>query len=148
MSKVIPESFQDFNLRRHHHRVVPGNDLTANTNWLLECVSELLWRGRDRLAVDLIGPSSVVSQGGDRLSEVLADSHAEGLSAIPSLQSRNGFLVFFNKICQLEDQLASLGVGDIAPAGTIEGGSCSLYGLVDVFWGCGFDRDDFGLITA
>lgn len=46
----------------HKEREVPGNDLTANANRLMSGVVEGLWVCVDGLAVDLVCPSTIVSQ--------------------------------------------------------------------------------------
>ena len=44
-----------------HTREIPRNDLANDAEWLMEGVYELTFVGLDGLTVDLVGPSSIVS---------------------------------------------------------------------------------------
>ncbi len=49
----------------HEEREVPGNDLADDTDGFVARVAKLVLVGLDCLARDLIGPSSIVLDGGD-----------------------------------------------------------------------------------
>ena len=55
----------------HGEREVPGDDLADDTDGLAEGVGEFLRGGADGLAVDLVGPAGVVTEGVDYFAEVI-----------------------------------------------------------------------------
>jgi hypothetical protein len=61
-------------------REVPGDNLTNDAEWFMEGVGELLAAGLDGLTVDLIGPASIVSDGGNGVGNVRISSPLEGLA--------------------------------------------------------------------
>lgn len=64
----------------HGQREVPGDDLADNADGLTEGIGEFLVAGADGLAVDLVGPAGVVSEGVDDLTEVIVEGNLVGLA--------------------------------------------------------------------
>ena len=61
-------------------REVPGDDLTNDTEWLMECVGEFLAVSFDGFTVGLISPACIVSDGGNGRGDVCIPSPSEGLA--------------------------------------------------------------------
>ena len=66
--------------RKERTGEVPGDDLSNDTEWLIEGVDELIFVGLDGLTVRLVGPSSIVPDGVDREANVRVLSPFEGLA--------------------------------------------------------------------
>ena len=66
--------------RKERTREVPGDDLADDTEWFMEGVDELLGVGLDGLTVDLVGPASIVSDGGNGESNVGIPGPLEGFA--------------------------------------------------------------------
>lgn len=52
----------------------------------------------DSLALDLIGPTPVISENGDDLGDVLVQSRVVRLAIVPCIDGREDLLVFLAKI--------------------------------------------------
>ena len=57
-------------MRKERTREVPGDDLADDAEWFMESVDELIAVGLYGLTVDLVGPASIVSDGGNGKSNV------------------------------------------------------------------------------
>lgn len=66
--------------REGRTRKVPGDDLTNDTDRLMEGVDELVFAGLNGLAVDLVGPTSVISEGADGEGHVRVLGPQEGFA--------------------------------------------------------------------
>lgn len=130
----------------HGQRVVPGNDLAADSNGLLQGIGELLRRCGNRLSMDLVCPSRVVSYGADDLAEILVQRNTVWLSIVPCFQRGKRLFILLQQVGELVHQSTPIGSWKIAPGGVIEGGSGSFDGLVDVVRGGGLDRANLLLI--
>jgi len=63
-----------------HTREVPGDDLANDAKWFMEGVDELGLVGFDCLTVNLVGPSSIVSDSRDREGNIRVLSPLKGLA--------------------------------------------------------------------
>jgi len=81
--------------------------LTANTNGFLSCVCEGIRVGIDNLALDLVGPASVVSQAASNGTNISL-GHAKSLAVIERLNSSEEIEVPLDQIGELDQQLASV----------------------------------------
>ena len=61
-------------------REVPGDDLTNDTDRLMDGVDEFPMVGLDGLTVDLVGPASIVSEGRDGKRNVCVLRPLEGFA--------------------------------------------------------------------
>jgi hypothetical protein len=69
---------------RHRKRIVPRNDLSADTDRLADRVCELRWSSVDDLAVDLICISAIVLQYANDLSHI-AERVSVWFAVVPCL---------------------------------------------------------------
>ncbi len=114
----------------HKQREVPRNNLTANTNWLVSCVVEGLWVGVDGLSVDLVCPSTIISEAaGGQLDVDLG--HRKSLAVIERLDGSEGVGVFVEEVTELGQHLTS-GRGERLAPDAIEGFPGGLDGDVDI----------------
>ena len=63
-----------------HTREVPGDDLANDAEWFMEGVNELSFVGFDGLTMDLVGPSSIVSDGRNREGDIRVLGPFEGFA--------------------------------------------------------------------
>lgn len=103
------------------------------THWLLPCVCEGLWVGVDGLALDLVGPATVVPQAAGGSSHI-ALGHGDGLSVVQRLDGSQLVEVGLHQLGQLDEQLAT-GLGGGVPPLAIEGLPRSGDGNVDILLG-------------
>lgn len=76
---------------RERTREVPGDDLTYDTDRLVHGVDELFAVGLDGLTMDLVGPTSIVSDGGDGEGDICVPSPLERLACTESSDVSNWF---------------------------------------------------------
>lgn len=93
---------------------------------------ELGVRGLDRLTVDLVGPSTVVSEDSGRLSDVEALGDREDLSVVESLEGGEDVDVSLNQRGDLHQQLASLETGSVLAPSRLEGLVGTVESVVDI----------------
>lgn len=118
---------------RHGERVVPGNNLRANSNGLSEGVCKLGIRRRDGLAMDLVGPAGVVAKCANDLTQVVVESDRVGLAIVPGLNGGQDLPMLLKQVSQLVHELATFTSCQFAPfAAFLERGLGSLDGNVDV----------------
>lgn len=96
--------------RRTH---VPGNDLTDNTDRLVDSVGQLVRVNIDDLASVLVGPTTVVSERGGSLHDVERSSNGVGLAVVEGFQGGEFIGVFFNQFGDLDEDLASFLARDV-----------------------------------
>ena len=116
---------------------VPGDDLTANTNGLLLDVVESVRAGVNNLTLNLVCPTTVVSQAA-RGSSNITLCHCESLAVVEGLNSSELVRVLIEEISKLDEELATVIRSNLAPV-TLESlaGSCNsnidilLAGFVD-----------------
>lgn len=101
--------------RRHIKRVVPWDDLSTNTNWLLDGICKLGGTDIDDLAVDLIGVAGVVLEDRDDIGNILVQGDLVWLSVVPGLDCRQGLGVLLNQVGKLEHEVAAVGWCEIPP---------------------------------
>lgn len=81
---------------RHRERVVPGDDLRADAEGLADCVGEFGRAGVDDLAVQLVGVTGVVAEGGRDFGDVFREGDGVGFTIVPCFDGGEGFGVFVN----------------------------------------------------
>jgi len=115
----------------HEDGEVPGNDLTADTNRLLADVVECVGCCVDDLALDLIGPTSVVPQtsSGSRYIDVLG--HAEGLAVVEGLDSSEKVGILEEQVGKLDKKLSAV-LGCLLPPWPVESLAGRLNGDVNI----------------
>jgi len=77
VSRCIPRGEKT---RKERTGEVPGDDLSNDTEWLIEGVDKLIFVGLDGLTVRLVGPASIVPDGVDGEANVRVLSPFEGLA--------------------------------------------------------------------
>ncbi|KAI6776233.1 hypothetical protein HG530_000178 [Fusarium avenaceum] len=126
----------------HHEGEVPGDDLTADSQRLLEDICKLSGRCLDCLAGDLVGGSSVVAEDIVRLIEVASKSSAEGLDV--NVDGGDELTVAINKIGDFVEKVTAFISSQLRPL-ALKGLASSLNSLVDVVCGCALELDDLFL---
>lgn len=114
----------------HQKREVPGDDLTTDTNGLVAGVGKRLRVGVNGLAVNLIGPATVVAKAAGGGGNI-ALSHGEGLAVVKGFNSSQDVAITLEEVGQLDEEAATFGGSDLAPL-TLEGGACCLDGIFDI----------------
>lgn len=99
---------------QHQHRVIPGNDLTNHADWFLPDVRHHWTVRRDRTAVDLISPASIISERIDGTIHV-EYGISERLSVVQRFQIGQHVDVTLHQIGQLVQQLAATGRVHLTP---------------------------------
>lgn len=92
---------------------VPRDDLTDNTDRLMNRVTKLGGVDINDLASVLVGPSSVVSESGGSFQDVESSSDGIGLAVVEGLQSGEFVSVLFDQFGDLDEDLASLLTRDV-----------------------------------
>lgn len=100
---------------------------------LLAGVRESLVVGINSLSLDLIGPSTVVSQDASDHSNVVLGQR-DGLSVVQRLDSGKGIKVLLDQLGELDEKLATVLWADLRPW-SFERGAGSLDGNVDILLG-------------
>lgn len=80
----------------------------------MSCVCEGIRVGIDNLALNLVGPASVVSQAASNHADVSL-GHTKSLSVVERLNSSEEIEVLLNQIGELDQQLASVLWGLLSP---------------------------------
>ena len=108
--------------------------------WLGAGVVEHAGSNVNGLALDLVGPTSVVAESLAHSADITA-RHVDGLSIVEGLNSDEELAVLFDNIGELEEEDSAL-VGRHLPPGTLKGITSSLDGDVDVLLGGFADGSD------
>lgn len=99
----------------HAQGVVPGDDLTANTNGLLQRVCKLARADIEDLTKILVGKAGVVSQDGDDLLDVLGQGCGIGLAVVQALNGGKDFSILVDEVRELGHETTALGAGQALP---------------------------------
>jgi len=105
----------------------------SQTHWLLPDVVESVWCGVDDLALDLVCPTTVVSQAASGEADVTL-GHGQGLSVVERLNGAESVNVGLEEVGQLGKHLATVTWGDLPP-GTLESLACSGDSDIDILLG-------------
>jgi hypothetical protein len=114
----------------HEKGEVPGDNLSTDSDGLVLGVVEGSGHGVDDLSVDLVGPSSVVSQTSGSHGNITLGK-GNGLSVVQRLNRGKEKKVLLHKVGELQEVL-SAGRGGSGSPGSLEGGTGSLDGNVDI----------------
>lgn len=118
---------------KHQQGEVPWDDLAADTNSLGAGVVEHVGGDVDGLALDLVGPATVVAQAGNNGTDVAA-GHGNGLAVVERLNGSQLLRVLFGQVGQLQQQVTALLGGDLLP-GALKGSAGSIDGKIDILLG-------------
>jgi len=83
--------------REHQQRIVPGNDLAANTDRFHSGEAENATISGDSLAMNLIVPACIILQAGNRAVDI-EFSLSEGLAIVECLELGNVVLVLCDQV--------------------------------------------------
>lgn len=100
--------------------------------------------GVNDLALNLVGPSSVVPQAPGSSGNITL-GHGDGLAVVEGLNSSEEVDVLLEEIGQLDQELATV-LGSLLPPVTLESLSCRSNGKVDILLGSLLDGADDGLV--
>jgi len=114
--------------------------MVTMTHWLLPDVVEGVGVGVDNLALDLVCPTTVVSEAASAESNVSL-GHGEGLAVVQALYSGQCVEVLLEEIGELGQELASILWG-LLPPWALEGFAGSGHCNVDILLGGLVDRGD------
>ena len=103
------------------------------TNRFLLGVVESLGIRLNDLAVNLICPATVVSEGSGAHTNV-DFGHTERFTIVQGFNRREEFEVLFKQICQIHQVFSSLLIGDFTPSG-LKGFAGNGDGVVNIFFG-------------
>jgi len=101
--------------RSHIKRVVPWDNLSTNTDWLLDGICKLGRTNIDDLAVDLVGVAGVVLEDCDDIGKILVKGDLVWLSVVPGLDCSQGLGILLNQLGKLEHQVTTVGWCDVPP---------------------------------
>lgn len=130
----------------HEEWEVPRNNLSNNTDWLVLGVVELVGISLDNLSVNLISPTSVVSDATSNGSNITL-GHGDGLSVVQRLDGGENEVVTVNQVCELEEETTTLVGVDFAPF-AIEGITSGFDGGVDIGEGGFVDGGEDFFVTV
>jgi hypothetical protein len=82
---------------------------------------ELVLAGLDSLTVDLVGPSTVVSEDGSGFSDIETLGNGKSLSVVERLEGSEDIDISFHQGSDLHEQLASLETWNVESPGGVEG---------------------------
>jgi hypothetical protein len=99
---------------------VPGDDLSTDTNGLVSSESELVLGSLDSLSVDLVSPTTVVSEDGSSLVNVESLGDGKGLSIVERLEGSENVDISLHQGSDLHEVLASLGSGAVGTPSSVE----------------------------
>lgn len=114
----------------HQKREVPGNNLTTDTNGLVAGVGKRLRVGINGLAVNLIGPATVVAKTAGGASNVDL-SHGEGLAVVKGFDSSKDVAITLKEVGQLGEHAATFGGSHLPPL-ALEGSTGRLDSIFDI----------------
>lgn len=112
----------------------------CGTYGFLSCVCEGVLVGIDNLALDLVGPASVVSQASSDHTNITL-GHTKSLAIVERLNSSDEVQVLLNQIGELNQQLASVLWCLLSPC-SLECLAGSSYCNIDILLGGLGDRAD------
>lgn len=118
---------------KHEEREVPGDDLTADTERLLPGVVEGVGGDIDGLALNLVGPTTVVADGANNGANITT-SHGDGLAIVERLNGGEEVEVLLDQVGELEEVDTTLLGSGLAPD-TIERLAGGGDGKIDILFG-------------
>jgi hypothetical protein len=83
--------------------------------------SEFVLAGLDGLTVDLVGPSTVVSEDGSGFSDIETLGNGKSLSVVEGFEGSKDIDISFHQGSDLHEQLASLETWNVESPGGVEG---------------------------
>jgi len=125
------ESWSDLP-RKHVEGEVPWDNLTGNTDWLMLGVAKLLVGGLDDLALNLVGPTTVVSEDGGRLGDIEALGSRERLTVVESLDTGKDVQISLDELGDLGENSSSLEPWGVVAPDSVECLSGNLDGDIDI----------------
>lgn len=111
---------------------VPGDDLTTDTDRLMSGEGEFGIRGLDGLAVNLVGPTTVVSEDSGRLGHIKALGNGKDLSIVESLEGSENVYISLDQGSNLHQELASLETWSVLAPSRLEGLGGTVKSVVDI----------------
>lgn len=126
----------------HAQGVVPGDNLAANTNGLLQCVRKLGRANINDLTKVLVGIAGIVLEGVDDLLNILVPCDTVRLAVVNSLDSGQGLAVSINEIGKLGHEQPALSAGEALPGRVLESLAGCCHSKVNIFDSGGIDGAD------
>ena len=120
----------------HQRRKVPRNDLADHADRLAPRVAEVVAADRNRLALNLVGPTGVVAQAVDHQRNVGRARVADRLAVVERFERRQLVGLFLDQVGQLVHQGAAIAGIHLRPRAVVE----RLAGRID-------RRIDVGLVA-
>lgn len=111
---------------------VPWDDLTTDTNGLVSGESKLVFASFDGFTVNLVCPSTVVSEDGGGLGNIESLGNGKGLSVVEGLEGSKDIDISLHQGGDLHEHLASLETGDIETPGGLEGSMRGIERSLDI----------------
>jgi hypothetical protein len=105
----------------HQHREIPGNDLSDHADRLAPRVAEEIAADRNRLSVNLVGPTGVVAQAIDGQRQVACFRFADRLSVVERFQRGQLAGLLLDQVGQFVDQTATVAGIHFRPGTVLEG---------------------------
>lgn len=99
----------------HTQGIVPRDDLAADTNGLLQCVSKFGRADVNDLAKVLVGVASVVLEGTDDLLDIFVPRNAVWLAVVNSLNSSQDLAISIDEIGELGHKETALSARETFP---------------------------------
>lgn len=126
----------------HEEGEVPGDDLTTDTDGLVAGEDDLVGGLLNDLAVDLVGPATVVAEASGGLGDVEAAGGTEGLAVVEGLKRGEDVGVTLNELGELDQELSALEAGGVEAPGGVVGLAGGVDGDIDVSLGTLGEVDD------
>ncbi|KAF3807668.1 Aldehyde dehydrogenase, partial [Colletotrichum gloeosporioides] len=133
---------------RHVEGVVPGDNLPADPQRLLDGVSQLIRADVHRLAVELVGPACVVPQHLGKVRDIDVAADRVRLPVVERLDGGQGLQVRINQVGQLHHHVAAFRPRNAFPRGMIKSSPRRCDSLVDILGRGSVHLADLFLIAA
>jgi hypothetical protein len=100
---------------------VPWDDLTTDTNGLVSGKGKLVLAGLDSLTVDLVGPTTVVSEDSSGFGYIETLGNGKSFSIVEGFEGSEDIDISLHQGSNLHEQLASLETWNVESPGSVEG---------------------------
>mmetsp|Transcript_25564 Transcript_25564/g.31017 ORF Transcript_25564/g.31017 Transcript_25564/m.31017 type:complete len:556 (-) Transcript_25564:83-1750(-) len=118
--------------RCHKQREVPGDNLAAYTDGLMESVREVVSGSGDGLAVNLVGPAGKIPEVTDGQRHIGVAGEEDRLAVVHGFKLSKLFRITLQQICKLVEELATFTASHLWPRTLVEGGTGSCHCELDI----------------
>ena len=116
----------------HQHGKIPGNNLAADSDGFPTRAAEVVAADGDRVALNFVGPATVVAQTVDDERQVSGARIADGFAIVERFEGRQFVEVLFDQIRKPREQSAAVSGVHPGPWTGLEGGARRVHGQIHV----------------